>query len=398
MFSKGFISACLMAVGVLGIERVQAQEQATASAGIEGGVVKGVTVTAGGSGYRSVPSVLLTGGGGTGAAATAVLKGGRVALINIIEPGNGYTDAPTVNIAAPPKAGTVAVGSGPSLLLTGPPGGTNRVEWSSSPTGPWLKWTNFVVGALGQTVVDLSAAGSTKFFRTVVDSTPEGFVYVPPGTFLMGSPIWEDGRDDDETQHEVTLTRGFWISDHETTQAEYESVMGNNPSTFKGSQLPVEMVSWRNAVAYCEQLTAQERAAGRITSDEAYRLPTESEWEYACRAGSTGAYCGDLEAIAWFFPFSSFTTADVKSLKPNNWGLYDMSGNVAEWCEDWYGAYPSGPVTDPTGPSSGQYRVFRGGSWNDGESNLRSADRDGGLPDKHDSYSLGLRPVFSSAP
>ena len=212
----------------------------------------------------------------------------------------------------------------------------------------------------------------------------------------MGSPTSEADRFDGEVQHSVTLTRGFWMSDHETTQAEYKSVMGSNPSRFNGLTLPVEMVSWNDAVSYCAKLTARELAAGRIVAGQAYRLPTEAEWEYAARAGTTRAYAGELGSMGWYNVNSGSKTHAVKGKQANGWGLYDMHGNVWEWCADWYGDYPSESVTDPMGATSGSYRVIRGGSWLYGAGFCRSADRHGSGPGDRIS-GLGFRSVLSSS-
>jgi formylglycine-generating enzyme required for sulfatase activity len=184
------------------------------------------------------------------------------------------------------------------------------------------------------------------------------------------------------------------MSDHETTQAEYQLVMGSNPSNWKGESLPVERVSWDDAVAYCQKLTERERAGGRITAQEAYRLPTEAEWEYAARAGTTGVRYGELDAIGWYNVNSGSKTHPVKQKAANAWGLHDMMGNVWEWCSDWSGDYPTGSVTNPTGPKSGSFRVNRGGSWGDVDGRARSAFRNGfGLGSRGD---LGFRPALSS--
>ena len=184
-------------------------------------------------------------------------------------------------------------------------------------------------------------------------------VWIPPGTFTMGSPSIEQYRDDDERQHQVTLTKGFWLGKTEVTQEQWETVMGSNPSNFKGGRNPVEQVSWNDAQDFCKK------------AGNGLRLPTEAEWEYACRAGSAAAYCfGDsvsgLGDYVWYNYNSGSKTHPVGGKKPNAWGLYDMHGNVWEWCEDWYDEdyYASSPREDPCNSTAGPYRVVRGGSWN----------------------------------
>ncbi|MGZ0173968.1 MAG: formylglycine-generating enzyme family protein [Planctomycetales bacterium] len=187
-------------------------------------------------------------------------------------------------------------------------------------------------------------------------AAPMRFVPIPPRTFTMG---------EGEEAHQVTLTKGFDLGQHEVTQEQYEAVIGTNPSQFKGPQNPVETVSWDDAVAFCRKLSElpAEKSAGYV-----YRLPTEAEWEYACRAGTKTTYSfGDSDSelgdYGWYDKNSGKTTHPVGGKKPNAWGLYDMHGNVFEWCQDWHGDYRSGSVTDPTGSSSGSYRVIRGGCW-----------------------------------
>ena len=379
--------------------RCVAGETATAVATVTAGSVTAITVTSGGSGYTREPVVTVTGGGGSGATAKASLSGDAVSLVVVLTAGSGYTSAPTVTIEAPPEALGLDVVLVPKLTARGPAGSVARVEWAVSMAGPWTVWTNVTIGVGGNVLVDLTPGAVSRFYRAVGDPKPvgpEGFVWVPPGTFVMGSPADELGRSNDETQHTVTLTQGFWLSDHEVTQAEYQAVMGNNPSSFKGDVLlPVERVSWDEAVLYCQKLTERERAAGRITVQQAYRLPTESEWEYAARAGTTGARYGELDAIGWYSSNAGGKTHVVKQKLPNAWGLYDMIGNVWEWCGDWYGTYPSGTVTDPTGPNSGTLRVVRGDSWNFDASGARSAYRGGNHPGDQD-FTLGFRPALSS--
>jgi formylglycine-generating enzyme required for sulfatase activity len=191
---------------------------------------------------------------------------------------------------------------------------------------------------------------------------------IPPGTFMMG----EYGG-----AHEVTLTKPFMLGTYEVTQAQYQKAMGTNPSTFKGANNPVEMVSWNDAVEFCRRLSElpAEKAAGRV-----YRLPTEAEWECACRAGTTTEYSfgnddGRLNVYGWFNGNSGNTTHSVGGKRPNAWELYDMHGNVYEWCQDSYGPYPNRAVTDPTGAGTGLYRVYRGGRGNGPAWACRSWDR-----------------------
>jgi formylglycine-generating enzyme required for sulfatase activity len=235
---------------------------------------------------------------------------------------------------------------------------------------------------------------------------PQGFVWVEPGSFVMGSPRTEVDRDNVEgPQTTVTISRGFWMGIHEVTQKEFSLVMHQNPSQFKGDLLPVEQVSWFAATNYCEKLTIQERAAGRLLNGYSYRLPTEAEWEYACRAGTMTRFSyGDdpgyvnLGKYAWYRPTSGNRTHIVGQKLPNPWGLYDMYGNVFEWCSTWYAPYPGGRVTDPKGPPSGSNRAMRGGSWLWFGGDCRSASRGNyDPPDGLDDY-FGFRVVVGMAP
>ena len=179
----------------------------------------------------------------------------------------------------------------------------------------------------------------------------------------------------------VTLTRGFWMGTHEVTQREFESVMGSNPSFFKGENLPVDKVSFEQAVAFCKALTTGDRKAGRIAANMIYRLPTEAEWEYACLAGATTAFSfGDSEAEsdahAWSAENADDKTNPVGQKKPNGKGLYDMHGNVWEWVVDWFAAHPKAEqLVDPTGPTEGKHRVFKGGGWYHEAKYARSTSR-----------------------
>jgi formylglycine-generating enzyme required for sulfatase activity len=199
--------------------------------------------------------------------------------------------------------------------------------------------------------------------------------------------------------------------DHEVTQQEYQAIKGYNPSAFLDKPLivkvygllrPVENVSWDAAADFCDKLTEKDRQAGRISPNQRYRLPTEAEWEYACRAGTTTAVyynVGDrnreLDVIAWWNWNAGGSTHPVKQKLPNAFGLYDMIGNVFEWCSDRYDDYPSGDVTDPKGPSSGRSRVLRGGFWNDDAGSARSAFRSSDVPGFRWNRT-GFRPALSS--
>ncbi len=218
----------------------------------------------------------------------------------------------------------------------------------------------------------------------------EDFVWIEPGSFTMGSPPSETGRDDDETPHPVTLTEGFWMSKYEVTQRQWNAYMGSPTSTFTGDDLPVENVTWDEVQVFLNQVN---RAEGT-----GLRLPTEAEWEYACRAGSADAYAfggaaSNLDSYAWFAGNSGGRTHPVGQKQPNRWGLYDMHGNVWEWCQDWAGAYPR-EATDPTGPTSGDKRIGRGGSFSAATENCRAADRSASSPLGRGS-DLGFRVVVS---
>ena len=215
-----------------------------------------------------------------------------------------------------------------------------------------------------------------------VNSIGMEFVCVLPGTFMIGSPANEPGRGYDETQHRVTLTQGFYMQTTEVTQGQWQAVMGINPSKFEncGDDCPVENVSWSDVQQFINKLNQREGSG-------TYRLPTEAEWEYSARAGSDTAFanggiskltCGydsNLGAMGWYCSNANKKTHPVSQKQPNAWDLYDMHGNVWEWCQDWYGNYHSESATDPTGPSGGSKRVIRGGSWQQYAKLSRSANR-----------------------
>jgi len=229
-----------------------------------------------------------------------------------------------------------------------------------------------------------------KRMTVAIKGLEYAFRWCPPGTFMVGNPASGADRDNDETQHQVTLTSGFWMLETEVTQQMWESVMGNNPSYFKGGNLPVEQVSWNDCQEFVKKLNDMKVAPAGYK----FSLPTESQWEYACRAGTTTAYhFGDtLTQQQANFGQGGDTdkTKDVGSYPSNAWGLKDMHGNVWEWCLDWYGEYPSGAVTDPMGAERGSNRVLRGGSWYYDAQYCRSANRSYSAP-AYRIFSIGLR-------
>ncbi len=251
----------------------------------------------------------------------------------------------------------------------------------------------------------------------------DGMVLIPGGTFTMGSPDSERQRQADETQHQVTLS-AFYVDPHEVTQKDYQAVMGTNPSHFRGDNLPVEQVTWYDAINYCNKLSEAQGLTPAYQIDgttvtwnraaDGYRLLTEAEWEYAARAGTQtvfyegGQIVADQVNFCGSYPYlieenylshqnpevvtSTYRqeTMPVDGLAPNSWGLYHMEGNVSEWCFDYYGPYDTAQNTDPSGPTSGSLRVNRGGGWNDFAKHVRMAYRSVTSPDTVE-QNLGFR-------
>ncbi len=262
------------------------------------------------------------------------------------------------------------------------------------------------------------AAKRAKNARTIADLKLD-LVWIAPGTFRMGAPTqhpvvrWfyetreklahtpDPGGLSDDNEWPVTwvtLTQPFWLGRTEVTQAQWAAVMGSNPSGLSGNaRWPVESVTWDDTMEFCRKLTERERAAGRLPAGYAFTLPTEAQWEYACRAGTTGDYAGDISTMAWNEKTATHSaTHTVGTKQANAWGLSDMSGNVWEWCLDWYGAYRGGEVTNPRGPATGTTRVIRGGCWADPVFTGRSAFRSGrslGPVDFHFGFRLALSAV-----
>ncbi|MGO9199974.1 MAG: formylglycine-generating enzyme family protein [Limisphaerales bacterium] len=327
-----------------------------------------------------------------------------------------WAAAPRTSAQSPPGLGLNLY---PGVSIAGVVGTVCAIQATANAaqTNGWTCLALVQLPATNYLWVDTSATVATgqRFYRAVVTAT--NLASILPGAFTMGSPRSEALRGSDETQHVVTISRGFWMGEYLVTQADYQAVAGSNPSTFQGeTTLPVETVSWDDATNYCALRTEQERAAGLIPANYVYRLPTESEWEYACRAGTTTAFdlgndldsgqanfegqyeydaaLGEIDDASGIYLQK---TTPVGSYAPNGWGLYDMIGNVFEWCQDWYGPYPTGPATDPQGVDSGPYRVIRGGSWYHNGQYCRSALRRYYPPGGASSFSsfIGFRVVLA---
>jgi sulfatase modifying factor 1 len=262
------------------------------------------------------------------------------------------------------------------------------------------------------------------FVTFTVEGIEQRLRWIEPGSFQMGSPETEEGRFDREVRHHVTLTQGFWLADTPCTHALWQAVTGENPSRFLSPDRPVEQVSWEDGQKFFEVLEQRVPGLGA-------RYPTEAEWEYACRTGiETATWAGDLrilgrnnapllDAVAWYggnsgegfelesgadssdwpekqYPQTRAGTRPVAAKEPNPWGLYDMLGNVLEWCEDWFGDYEKGSIIDPTGPREGLLRVYRGGSWLSYARHVRAAFRYRNDP-SHRWNDLGFRLALGQA-
>jgi formylglycine-generating enzyme required for sulfatase activity len=380
-------------------------------ASVAGGSVTTVLLTSGGSGYGAPPAVTFVGGGGTGATAVAHVSLGAVTQIILQTPGAGYTNAPIVAVAPPPLVASPAllnIRMVPELVVTGQAWQVQSVQYTDllGDTNQWVTWTNVVMGNAPLVLFDTNAPSATRFYRVVTlgapGPDPTRWAWLNPGSFTMGSPETEYDRSADEgPQTRVTFTYGFWMERFELTEAEYTSIVGTNGAAFQSdSNQPMEEVSWLDGTNYCARLTSQEQTAGRLPPGYVYRLPTEAEWEYACRAGTTTRFpFGDdrsytlLLNYAWVTNDSGAITHDVGTKLPNPWGVYDMSGNVWEWCADLYGPYSGGSVTNPVGAASGTYVVMRGGSVFYAGDVARSAARNFNSPTFF-SHGIGIRVVL----
>ncbi len=258
----------------------------------------------------------------------------------------------------------------------------------------------FTIGFTPEPPEEAATAGVPKQGDKITNSLGMEFIYIEPGRFMMGSPAGEPHRQDDEQQHAVILAKGYWLGTTEVTQAQWNALMGPNLCYYKGDKLPIETVTWFDAALFCKRLGKKE--------EKAYRLPTEAEWEFACRAGTTTAFSfGDVittDQVNFDGRVNTYgvdepgefkhTITAVRTYPANPWGFYDMHGNVEEWCSDWYGPYDAEEVTiDPAGPDAGKERVLRGGSWLDYQKYARSGKRNKNRPSTSH-YSYGFRVVM----
>jgi len=257
-------------------------------------------------------------------------------------------------------------------------GKMNRI---TTPRGLWQLSSRYLLTAVSSMLILLLQCGcerhNSEASQQAKVSTPAAKMDLVPLTNMVSIKAGSFVR----IKHLVTLTRDFWLGKYEVTQAEYEAVMGKNPSRFQDDpNRPVEKLTYLDALSYCAAITKRETQAGRLPSSYVYRLPTEAEWEYACRAGTTNLYSfGDTvtnaDQFAWTLENSEATTHPVGQKLPNPWGLCDMHGNVWEWCSDWFAEYPATELIDPVGPKQGKFKVFRGGSWNHAIELARSRNR-----------------------
>jgi formylglycine-generating enzyme required for sulfatase activity len=295
------------------------------------------------------------------------------------------------------------------LSVSGAASNACTIQFATNLAGvnPWHYLANFQATSSPALFSDTNSLFPSRFYRAFTQLLPTNVVpatnmiWISPGTFTMGSPTNEALRGSDEIQHVVTLSRGFFMAKFPVKQADYLALTSTNPSFFSTNHgyaqnlnLPVEEVSWNDATNYCALLTQHEITGGRISSGWAYRLPTESEWEYACRAGTMTAFYYGSALRSGMANFDGQIEYDAKlgainnpsgifldqptgvgSYEANAWGLFDMCGNVCEWCQDWYGNYPAGPVTDPQGPATGSARVVRNNSYFAYAQFCRSAER-----------------------
>jgi len=356
-----------------------------------------------------------------------------------------FASTPRAQCQTPPQLNLQLSDGFVRLSIAGDVGSGCTIQSVTNLSQNWQFVTNFTPSSNQSFVVDPTGPiVAQRFYRVYSQLVPTNvvatnMVWISPGAFTMGSPDTEtQGYSDERPQTHVTISHGFWMAKFEVTQNEYSSLMGYNNSWFKGTRSyydlscscylttnygillsrPVEQVNWSECTNYCAHLTFNESNAGRLPTGYVYRLPTEAEWEYACRAATTTAfsygpalrsgwanfygyeeYDSSIGTIAIYNPSGIYLdrTVPVGSYSPNPWGLYDMQGNVWEWCQDWYGGPYSGvPVTDPRGGPTGSARILRGGAWYFGAKDCRSGKRLNASPDYWHS-SIGFRVVLAAS-
>jgi formylglycine-generating enzyme required for sulfatase activity len=355
----------------------------------------------------------------------------------------GDDPVPASGVSLNKSALNLIVGETETLTATVSPADADNknVTWSSGNSAVVTVSSNGAVTPVksGTATITATTADGGKTAQCEVTVYPEDMARINAGTFTMGSPETEANRGTNETQHSVTLSKGFYMGKYQVTQEQYQAVMGSNASYFTSAvdgetgtsgKLPVEQVSWYDAIVFCNKLSVAEglspvysisgstdtatwgtvptssdatwNAVTMVSGANGYRLPTEAEWEYACRAGTTTAwYTGNTEdgtphlnTAAWYSNNAGSKTHKVGLKSANAWGLYDMHGNVYEWCWDWYKADITTDTTDPSGAVTGTLRVKRGGGWGNDGQNLRSAPRGYGNP-SYRFLNLGFRLVRS---
>jgi formylglycine-generating enzyme required for sulfatase activity len=303
--------------------------------------------------------------------------GGRESTILALEglPAQGFSlpDPPVLPQTIPPQ-GSQAL----SIRFAPDSGGEKAAALTMT---AWTQDEQILEVPLRGTGITTIQTPAGVYRSQVANSLGMAFVYIAPGAFSMGSPEHEPGRNEDETQHDVRLTQAFYLQTTPVTQGQWQALMGSHPAFFIncGDDCPVEQVSWLD----CQKFLKKLNALGEGT----YRLPTEAEWEYACRAGSAAAFAlGEitslfcdpepiLQELGWYCGNAERSPHPVAEKEPNAWGLHDMHGNVCEWCLDWYGEYLTATAKDSKGPKSGTKRVIRGGSWYSSAKTCRSASR-----------------------
>lgn len=310
---------------------------------------------------------------------------------------------------SPPRLAASYATNGLMLNWHGLPGDQFEVQSSFTLTDDWAALDVTVVtnGSEFRCAAPLDAQAHGSFYRIrrlPRLQLPDSMLWIPPGDFTMGTGPTDTSRTASElTQFQAGFTRGFWIGRHEVTQSEYQNLMCSNPAAYPANlENPVEKVSWPEAMEYCTRLTQREHEAGRLPEGHAYRLPTEAEWEYAARAGSTNRFSfGDASSLlgsyGWYNTNSGARPHPVGELQPNGWGLQDVHGNVLEWCWDWIERAPTEAVTDFIGKTTGPYHAVRGGAWSFPWVSCRCGWRAGYAPVARQAY-LGFRVVLAPPP